>query len=89
MANKKLDLEVWWYNGGGPGNMHVGWGHSGIWTGIANQYLSSGQGSSQEVIDTYNAAVAAQSAAQTNYNNKLSVFQSIFLFLQYRSISLY
>lgn len=75
-VDKTLDLEVWWYNGGGPGNMHVGWGHSGIWTGIPNQYLSFGQGSSQEVINAYNEAVAVQQAAQETYNDKLSVYNS-------------
>ena len=75
-VDKTLDLEVWWYNGGGPGNMHVGWGHSGIWTGIPNAYLSFGQGSSQEVINAYNAAVAAQQAAQATYDDKLSVYNS-------------
>ena len=74
--DKTLDLEVWWYNGGGPGNMHVGWGHSGIWTGIPNAYLSFGQGSSQEVINAYNAAVTAQQNAQATYNDKLSVYNS-------------
>jgi hypothetical protein len=75
-TDKTLDLEVWWYNGGGPGNMHVGWGHSGIWTGIPNAYLSYGQGSSQEVIDAYNTALAAKQAAQAVYNDKLSVYNS-------------
>jgi outer membrane biosynthesis protein TonB len=75
-TDKTLDLEVWWYNGGGPGNMHVGWGHSGIWTGIPNQYLSFGQGSSQEVFDAYNAAVTAQQSAQTIYNNKASYYNT-------------
>ena len=75
-VDKTLELEVWWYNGGGPGNMHVGWGHSGIWTGIASQYLSSGQGSSQEVIDAYNSAVSAQSAAQSQYNSALATYNT-------------
>ena len=73
-VDKTLDLEVWWYNGGGPGNMHVGWGHSGIWTGIPNAYLSYGQGSSQEIINAYNAAVEAQSTAQSVYNDKLYIY---------------
>ena len=75
-VNKKLDLEIWWYNGGGPGIMTIGWGYNGIWTGIPQQYLSYGQGSSQEVIDAYNAAVAAQQTAQTNYDNALYTYNS-------------
>jgi TolA-binding protein len=75
-TDKTLQLEVWWYNGGGPGVMHLGWGHSGIWSGIPSQFLSYGQGSSQEVFDAYNAAVAAQQAAQATYDDKLSVYNS-------------
>ena len=75
-TDKTLQLEVWWYNGGGPGVMHLGWGHSGIWSGIPSQFLSYGQGSSQEVFDAYNAAVAAQQAAQATYDDKFSVYNS-------------
>ena len=75
-TDKTLQLEVWWYNGGGPGVMHLGWGHSGIWSGIPSQFLSYGQGSSQEVFDAYNAAVAAQQAAQATYDDKLSTYNS-------------
>ena len=74
--DKTLQLEVWWYNGGGPGVMHLGWGHSGIWSGIPSQFLSYGQGSSQEVFDAYNAAVAAQQTAQLTYDDKLSIYNS-------------
>ena len=75
-TNKTLQLEVWWYNGGGPGIMTIGWGYNGIWTGIPSSYLSYGQGSSQGVIDTYNQAVSAQQNAQTNYNNALSTYNT-------------
>ena len=74
--DKTLQLEVWWYNGGGPGVVHLGWGHSGIWSGIPSQFLSYGQGSSQEVFAAYNAAVAAQQAAQATYDDKLSIYNS-------------
>ena len=80
-VDKTLDLEVWWYNGGGPGNMTIGWGYNGIWTGIPNDYLSYGEGSSQEVINSYNSAVQAKNNAQTNYNNKLSVYNDANLLL--------
>jgi outer membrane biosynthesis protein TonB len=73
-TDKTLQLEVWWYNGGGPGVMHLGWGHSGIWSGIPSQFLSYGQGSTQAEIDAYNTAVAAQQAAQATYDDKLSIY---------------
>ena len=25
-VDKTLDVEIWWYNGGGPGSYHLGWG---------------------------------------------------------------
>jgi hypothetical protein len=75
-TDKTLELEVWWYNGGGPGIMTIGWGYNGIWTGVPGAYLSYGQGSSQEVIDAYNQAVLAQQTAQTNYNNALSTYNT-------------
>jgi len=75
-TDKTLQLEVWWYNGGGPGVMHLGWGHSGIWSGIPSQFLSYGQGSTQAEIDAYNTAVAAQQAAQATYDDKLSIYNS-------------
>jgi len=71
---KTFELEAWWYNGGGPGNMHVGWGYSNIWTGIPQQYLSFGSGATQEQLDDYNDALAAKNAAQTDYDNKLAVY---------------
>jgi hypothetical protein len=43
-TDKTLELEVWWYNGGGPGIMTIGWGYNGIWTGIPGAYLSYGSG---------------------------------------------
>ena len=85
-TDKTLELEVWWYNGGGPGIMTIGWGYNGIWTGIPQQYLSYGQGSSQEVIDAYNSAVSAQQTAQTNYDNALSTYNTENnLLIQYQS----
>ncbi len=71
---KTFELEVWWYNGGGPGDMHVGWGYNNIWTGIPQQYLSFGSGPTQEQQQNYDAALAAKQTAQTDYNNKLAVY---------------
>lgn len=73
-VNKTLNLEVWWYNGGGPGNMVLGWGYNNIWTGIPNAYLSYGQASSQQVIDAYDNALAEQASAQGVYEDKLAVY---------------
>lgn len=86
--DKTLDVEIWWYNGGGPGSYHLGWAIPGGWTGAGCDYtggwgvgfscnlntFSSGSGPTQAQTDAYNYAVIAQQTAQTSYNNKLAVY---------------
>jgi hypothetical protein len=89
--DKTLSVEIWWYNGGGPGSYHLGWAIPGGWTGAGCDYagnprvygqnfscnlntFSSGSGPTQAQIDAYNDALAAQTIAQTNYNNKLAIY---------------
>ena len=88
--DKTLDVEIWWYNGGGPGSYHLGWAIPGGWTGAGCDYtggwgagfscnlntFSSGSSPTQQQIDAYNDAVTAQATAQTNYNNKLSMYNT-------------
>ena len=73
-VDKTLELQAWWYNGGGPGSMHVGWGYNNIWTGIPAEYLSYGPGPTQEQTTTYNNALTAKNTAQTVYNDKSSIY---------------
>jgi hypothetical protein len=86
--DKTLDVEIWWYNGGGPGSYHLGWAIPGGWTGAGCDYtggwgvgfscnlgtFSSGPGATQSQIDAYNQALATRNAAQQDYNNALSVY---------------
>ena len=86
--DKTFDVEIWWYNGGGPGSYHLGWAIPGGWTGAGCDYtggwgvgfscnlntFSSGSGPTQSQINAYNNAVAAQQEAQINYNNALSSY---------------
>ena len=86
--DKTLDVEIWWYNGGGPGYYHLGWAIPGGWTGAGCDYtggwgvgfscnlntFSYGTGATQTQIDAYNAAVTAQATAQSDYNTKLSTY---------------
>ena len=86
--DKTLDVEIWWYNGGGPGYYHLGWAIPGGWTGAGCDYtggwgvgfscnlntFSYGTGATQTQIDAYNAAVIAQATAQSDYNTKLSTY---------------
>jgi len=88
--NKTLDVEIWWYNGGGPGYFHLGWAIPGGWTGAGCYYpdtwgvnftcnpntFSHGTGATQAQIDAYNEAVTAQAAAQTDYNIKLATYNT-------------
>jgi len=89
-TDKTFDVEIWWYNGGGPGSYHLGWAIPGGWTGAGCDYtggwgvgfscnlntFSSGPGATQAEINAYNAAVAAQEAAQTDYNTKLAIYNN-------------
>lgn len=86
--DKTLDVEIWWYNGGGPGSYHLGWAIPGGWTGAGCDYtggwgvgfscnlgtFSSGSGPTQSQLDAYNQALAERTVAQQDYNNKLSVY---------------
>jgi len=86
--DKTLDVEIWWYNGGGPGSYHLGWAIPGGWTGAGCDYtggwgvgfscnlntFSSGSGPTQAQVDAYNNAVADRQEAQENYNNKLAEY---------------
>ena len=86
--DKTLDVEIWWYNGGGPGSYHLGWSIPGGWTGAGCDYtggwgvgfscdlgtFSSGSGPTQAQLSAYDEALASRAAAQTNYNNKLAVY---------------
>lgn len=88
--DKTLDVEIWWYNGGGPGSYHLGWSIPGGWTGAGCAYtggwgvgfscdlgtFSSGPGATQEQINAYNSAVTAKATAQTDYNNKLATYNT-------------
>jgi len=86
--DKTLDVEIWWYNGGGPGSYHLGWAIPGGWTGAGCDYtggwgvgfscnlntFSSGAVANQSQIDAYNEALATRDSAQNLYNNKLSAY---------------
>ena len=88
--DKTLDVEIWWYNGGGPGYYHLGWAIPGGWTGAGCDYtggwgvgfscslntFSYGMGATQAQIDAYNEAVSEKAEAQTIYNNKLSYYNT-------------
>ena len=85
--DKTLDVEIWWYNGGGPGSYHLGWAIPGGWTGAGCDYtggwgvgfscnlntFSSGSEPTQQQLDSLSNAQQEQAAAQQDYNNKLEI----------------
>ena len=85
--DKTLDVEIWWYNGGGPGSYLLGWSIPGGWTTAGCAYtggwgvgfscnlntFSYGTGATQQQLDNLTEAQAAQTAAQNTYNTKLAV----------------
>jgi tetratricopeptide (TPR) repeat protein len=87
-TDKTFDVEIWWYNGGGPGSYHLGWAIPGGWTGAGCDYtggwgvgfscnlgtFSSGSGPTQEQLNAYDQALATKNAAQQDYNNALSEY---------------
>jgi hypothetical protein len=87
-TDKTFDVEIWWYNGGGPGSYHLGWAIPGGWTGAGCDYtggwgigfscnlgtFSSGSGPTQAQLNAYDQALATKNAAQQDYNNALSEY---------------
>jgi hypothetical protein len=87
-TDKTFDVEIWWYNGGGPGSYHLGWAIPGGWTGAGCDYtggwgvgfscnlgaFSSGSGPTQAQVNAYDQALATRNAAQQDYNNALSEY---------------
>ncbi len=85
--DKTLDVEIWWYNGGGPGSYLLGWSIPGGWTTAGCAYtggwgvgfscnlntFSYGSGATQQQLDNLTAAQQAQYTAQQTYNTKLEV----------------
>ncbi len=91
-TDKTFDVEIWWYNGGGPGSYHLGWAIPGGWTGAGCDYtggwgvgfscnlgtFSSGPGATQQQVDDYNQALETRNVAQNVYNDKLSIYNQEF-----------
>ena len=87
-TDKTFDVEIWWYNGGGPGNYHLGWAIPGGWTGAGCDYtggwgvgfscnlgtFSSGPGATQAQLNAYDEALSTKATAQQNYSNKLAEY---------------
>jgi hypothetical protein len=78
-VDKTLDVEIWWYNGGGPGSYHLGWAIPGGWTGAGCDYAGDprvwGQNFSCN-LNTFSSGPGATQEQTNDYNNALSAKNS-------------
>jgi len=80
-TDKTFDIEIWWYNGGGPGSYHLGWGipydsyGSLGWTGAGCDYAGNprvwGQNFSCN-LNTFSSGSGATQKQTNDYNNALA-----------------
>ncbi len=73
--DKTLDVEIWWYNGGGPGSYHLGWTIPGGMTGAGCDYAGDprvwGQNFSCN-LNTFSSGPGATQEQTNDYNNALA-----------------
>ena len=78
-TDKVFDVEIWWYNGGGPGSYHLGWGIPGGWTGAGCDYAGNprvwGQNFSCN-LNTFSSGPGATQEQTDDYNNALAARNS-------------
>ena len=78
-SDKVFDVEIWWYNGGGPGSYHLGWGIPGGWTGAGCDYAGDprvwGQNFSCN-LNTFSSGSGATQEQTNEYNNALAAKNS-------------
>jgi hypothetical protein len=78
-SDKVFDVEIWWYNGGGPGSYHLGWGIPGGWTGAGCDYAGNprvwGQNFSCN-LNTFSSGPGATQEQTNDYNNALAARNS-------------
>jgi hypothetical protein len=77
--DKTLDVEIWWYNGGGPGSYHLGWAIPGGWTGAGCDYAGNprvwGQNFSCN-LNTFSSGPGATQEQTDDYNDALAAKNS-------------
>jgi len=73
--DKTLGVEIWWYNGGGPGDYHLGWAIPGGWTGAGCDYAGNprvwGQNFSCN-LNTFSSGPGPTQAEINAYNQALA-----------------
>ena len=73
--DKTFDVEIWWYNGGGPGSYHLGWTIPGGMTGAGCDYSGSprvwGENFSCN-LNTFSSGSGPTQAQTDTYNQALA-----------------
>lgn len=74
--DKTLDVEIWWYNGGGPGSYHLGWTIPGGMTGAGCDYSGDprvwGENFSCN-LNTFSSGSGPTQAQIDDYNQALAI----------------
>ena len=73
--DKTLDVEIWWYNGGGPGSYHLGWGIPEGWTGAGCDYAGNPRVWGQDFscnLNTFSHGPGATQEQIDEYNNAVA-----------------
>jgi hypothetical protein len=77
--DKTLDVEIWWYNGGGPGSYLLGWGIPGGWTSAGCDYAGNPRVWGQDFscnLNTFSHGSGATQEQTNAYNNALAANNS-------------
>jgi hypothetical protein len=78
-TDKVFDVEIWWYNGGGPGSYHLGWDIPGGGTGAGCDYAGNPRVWGQDFscnLNTFSHGSGATQEQTNNYNNSLAAKNS-------------
>jgi len=74
--DKTLDVEIWWYNGGGPGSYHLGWTIPGGMTGAGCDYAGNPRVWGQDFscnLNTFSSGSGATQQQIDAYNAAVTV----------------
>ncbi len=70
-VDKTFDVEIWWYNGGGPGSYHLGWTIPGGMTGAGCDYAGNPRVWGEDFscnLNTFSSGPGATQAQIDAYN---------------------
>jgi hypothetical protein len=73
--DKTLGVEIWWYNGGGPGDYHLGWAIPGGFTGAGCDYAGNPRVYGQNFscnLNTFSSGPGPTQAEINAYNQALT-----------------